>query len=282
MAQSTNFNNSLPLISLYVFVGYRLMPAVQQIYASISQITFMSPSIDKIYNDVKNLKQPAIKENKEVLRFEKKIVLKNINFNYPKSLRTALRDINLNISAKSTIGLVGATGSGKTTTVDVILGLLNYQSGTLEVDGKIINEQNVRSWQRLIGYVPQHIYLSDDTIEANIAFGVNHNNINYDNVVNASKIANLHDFVISELPEKYKTIVGERGIRLSGGQRQRIGIARALYHKPSVLIFDEATSALDNQTEKSVMEAVNNLRNDITIIIIAHRLTTVKKCDKIL
>ena len=177
--------------------------------------------------------------------------------------------------------MIGATGSGKTTTVDIILGLLESQKGTLEVDGKIITKQNSRAWQRSIGYVPQYIYLSDDTVSANIAFGVEPKDINQEAVERASKIANLHEFVMDELPKQYQTEVGERGIRLSGGQRQRIGIARALYHDPQVLILDEATNALDNITEKAVMDAVNNLSKRITIILIAHRLNTVKKCDKI-
>ena len=177
------------------------------------------------------------------------------------------------------MGFIGPTGSGKTTIIDIILGLFKPQKGTLEIDGKVINEKNTRDWQKSIGYVPQHIYLSDDTIMANIAFGVEIKNINKDKVEKVSKIANLHQFVINELSQKYQTIIGERGVRLSGGQRQRIGIARALYNNPKVLILDEATSALDNQTEKVVMDAVNNLSKDMTIIIIAHRLNTVKNCD---
>ena len=185
----------------------------------------------------------------------------------------------MEIPANSTVGLVGATGSGKTTTVDIILGLLEAQKGSLEVDGKVIDKNNRRAWQHSIGYVPQHIFLADDTVSANIAFGINPKDVNQEAVEEAAKIANLHEFVINELPSKYKTTVGERGIRLSGGQRQRIGIARALYHKPQVLILDEATSALDNLTEKIVMEAVHNIGKNITIIMIAHRLSTVKNCD---
>ena len=185
----------------------------------------------------------------------------------------------MNIPAKSTVGLVGTTGSGKTTTVDIILRLLEPQKGTLEIDGQVITNQNSRAWQKIIGYVPQNIYLSDDTISANIAFGVPTQNIDQDAVKKASKIANLNKFVEEELPEQYETVIGEFGIRLSGGQRQRIGIARALYHNPQVLILDEATSALDNDTEQVVMNAVNNISKDITIIIIAHRLNTVKNCD---
>jgi len=161
------------------------------------------------------------------------------------------------------------------------LGLLEPKQGTLKVDEIIINSQNSKSWQSCIGYVPQHIYLSDDTIASNIAFGVDPKDINQNDVERASKVANLHEFVENELPQKYQTTIGERGIRLSGGQRQRIGIARALYNKPKVLILDEATSSLDNLTEKVVMEAVNNISKEITIILIAHRLNTVKNCDKI-
>jgi ABC-type multidrug transport system fused ATPase/permease subunit len=187
----------------------------------------------------------------------------------------------LNISFNDTVGLVGATGSGKTTIVDIILGLLEAQKGTLEIDGKVITKHNTQSWQRSIGYVPQHIYLSDDTVAANIAFGQEPRDFDENKIQKASKIANLHEFVMHELPNQYQTTIGERGVRLSGGQRQRIGIARALYFNPQVLILDEATSALDNLTEKIVMDAVNNLSKHKTIILIAHRLSTVKKCDKI-
>ena len=274
-----SFNNALPVISLYVFAGYRLMPALQNIYRSFTQLTFVAPAVDKLYDDKKNLKPFHSNQDKKFLDFNNSISLKNIHYNYPNASRTALKDINLNIPAKSTVGLVGATGSGKTTTVDIILGLLEAQKGTLEVDGKIITKQNSRSWQQSIGYVPQHIYLSDDTIAGNIALGVDPIDIDQEVIEKVCKIANLHNFVMDELPNKYLTSVGERGVRLSGGQRQRIGIARALYHNPKVLILDEATSALDNETEKAVMDAIDNLSKDITIILIAHRLNTVKNCD---
>jgi ABC-type bacteriocin/lantibiotic exporter with double-glycine peptidase domain len=281
MNQTNNFSNSLPIISLYVYAGYRLMPAVQQIYLSFAKLAFVGPSLDNLNEDIKNLKLFNKNQDQGILSLNKTITLKNIYYNYPNASRTALKDINLSIPAKSTVGLIGVTGSGKTTIVDIILGLLEAQKGTLEIDGQIITGKNSRSWQRSIGYVPQHIYLADETVEANIAFGVEPKNINKESVEKASKIANLHEFVIEELPKQYETIIGERGVRLSGGQRQRIGIARALYHNPKVLVLDEATSALDNQTEKAVMDAINNLNKDITIILIAHRLNTVKKCDKI-
>ena len=279
MAQTGNFNTALPIVSLYVFAGYRLMPALQQIYASLTILKFVEPSLDKLYEDVKKLKPFIENQNQGVLPFNEAIVLKNIHYNYPNTTRTTLKNINLTIPAKSTVGFVGSTGCGKTTTMDIILGLLEAQKGTLEIDGKVITKKNSRSWQRSIGYVPQYIHLSDDTVESNIAFGIETKNINLESVKKASKIANLHEFVLEELPDKYQTIIGEDGIRLSGGQRQRIGIARALYHNPKVLILDEATSALDNETEKVVMEAISNLNKNMTIILIAHRLNTVKNCD---
>ena len=255
------------------------MPALHQIYGSFTKITFVVPSLNRLHEDIQSLKSFNTNHDLGTLKLDKTIALKNIYYEYPNSSRTALKNINLNIPAKHTVGLVGSTGSGKTTTVDIILGLLEAQKGNLEVDGQIISKHNCRSWQKSIGYVPQHIYLADDTVSANIAFGVNPNNINQEAVEKAAKIANLHDFAINELPDKYQTVVGERGARLSGGQRQRIGISRALYNNPQVLILDEATSALDNETEKAVMDAINNLSKDITIILIAHRLNTVKNCD---
>ncbi len=279
MARSGGFNSALPIISLYVYSGYRLMPALQQIYTSLTQLTFVGPSLDKLYKDFKNIESLEKQIDHQTISFSKSITLKNISYNYPNSSRTALKSINLNIPAKSTVGLIGTTGSGKTTIIDIILGLLEPQIGNLEVDGKTITKTNLMSWQRSIGYVPQSIYLSDDTIESNIAFGVDSKSINKEAVETASKIANLHNFVEDELPNKYQTTIGEQGVRLSGGQRQRIGIARALYHKPKILIFDEATSALDNLTEKVVMDALNNLDKNMTIILITHRLNTVKNCD---
>ncbi len=281
MSVSGDITNVLPMIALYAFAGYRLMPALQKIYISFTSLRYIGPSLDSLYNDLKNLKPKTKNEYIEPLTLSKNICLKNIHYSYPNASKTALRNINLNIPANKTIGLVGVTGSGKTTTIDIILGLLEAQKGTLEVDGKIINISNKRAWQRSIGYVPQQIFLSDSTISSNIAFGVNINDINQEAVEKAAKIANLHEFIINELPLKYQTTIGERGVRLSGGQRQRIGIARALYHEPKVLVLDEATSALDNLTEKAVMNAVHNSEKDITKILVAHRLSTVRYCDNI-
>ena len=281
LTQTGDFSNTVPIISLYAFAGYRLMPALQGIYGAITALRFTGPALDALYNDLVNLQPPNPNNDKDILPLKKAISLKNISYHYPNSSLTTLKDIDLNIPARSTIGIVGPTGSGKTTTVDIILGLLDPEQGKLEVDGKVIKKDNLRAWQRSIGYVPQEIYLADDTVSANIALGRDPKHIDQNAVESAAKIANVHDFIVNELPLNYQTSVGERGIRLSGGQRQRIGIARALYHKPQLLILDEATSALDNLTEQAVMDAVNNLGNEITIILITHRLSTVKKCDNI-
>jgi len=281
MSKSGTFLNAVPTMALYAFAGYRLMPALQELYYSFTQLRFGKPVIEALYDDFKSLDKSNIDEVNEALSFNEKIALKNVYYTYPKASKMALKNISMDIPIRNTVGLVGATGSGKTTIVDIILGLLYTERGTLEIDGQIITKKHTRSWQRLIGYVPQQIFLADNSIAANIAFGIDTKDIDQKAVERAAKIANLHDFVINELPFQYKTTVGERGIRLSGGQRQRIGIARALYNNPKLLILDEATSALDNLTEKAVMDAVNNLGKEITIILIAHRLSTVKKCDKI-
>ena len=282
MARSGGFESALPIMALYALVGYRLMPSLQQIYASWATLSYAAPALDALHKDLMSLKTvEPVPKSTAFMPFNQAITLSNIVFTYPKASQPSLKKISLEIRAYSTIGLVGSTGSGKTTTVDLILGLLEPQEGTLELDGQVINSSNRSCWQQSIGYVPQQIYLADDSLAANIAFGVEGNKIDQAAVERSAKIANLHEFVINELPHAYATTVGERGVRLSGGQRQRIGIARALYHNPQVLILDEATSALDNLTEQAVMEAVNNLGHEITIILIAHRLSTVRQCDHI-
>jgi ABC-type multidrug transport system fused ATPase/permease subunit len=209
------------------------------------------------------------------------VVLDRVSYSYPEHSRTALKDVSLEIRTCTTVGIVGGTGAGKTTLVDMILGLLTPSSGEIRIDDVPLGIENMRPWQRAIGYVPQSIYLVDDTVARNIAFGLPPEAIDQAAIERAARLAALHDFVLSELPEGYNTIVGERGVRLSGGQRQRIGIARALYNQPSLLILDEATSALDNITERVVMEAVDTMRHEMTIVMIAHRLSTVRQCDVI-
>ena len=282
MAQSGSFATALPIIALYAFAGYRLMPALQQIYGSFTQLKFASAALKTLHADLMGL-NPVERYSKvlEPMPLEKCIELNNIVYQYPGTNAPALNGISLRIPACATVGLVGVTGSGKTTAVDLILGLLEPQIGTLCIDGQVVNASNRRQWQKSIGYVPQHIYLADDTVSANIAFGLAPDLVDQQAVEHAAKIANLHDFVTQNMPHGYRTMVGERGVRLSGGQRQRIGIARALYHNPSVLVLDEATSALDNLTEQAVMEAVHSLGHSMTIILIAHRLTTVRECDQI-
>jgi ABC-type multidrug transport system fused ATPase/permease subunit len=282
MAQSGSFASALPIIALYAFAGYRLMPALQQIYGSVTQLKFGGPALKALHTDLSGLNPiEPYGQVLESLSLNNCIELKNIIYQYPKADSPSLNDINLRIPARSKVGLVGSTGSGKTTTVDLIMGLLEAQEGQFFVDGQLVNSRNRRQWQKSIGYVPQNIYLADDSVSANIAFGLSPEMIDQQAVERAARIANLHDFVTQNMPQGYYTMVGERGVRLSGGQRQRIGIARALYHNPSVLVLDEATSALDNLTEQAVMEAVNKLSHRITIIHIAHRLSTVRECDQI-
>ena len=282
MTQLNSITKAIPIIALFAYTSYRIMPALQEIFNSVTEIRYALPSINAMYNDLKNLKSFInSSSNDNLFNFENNITIKNLNYNYPNANRTTLKNLSLSIKSRTTVGIVGATGSGKTTTVDIILGLLETQEGSLEIDGKKINKNNLRAWQRSIGYVPQNIFLADDSVAGNIAFGVDPKFIDQKNVERAAKIARIHEFVISDLPEKYLTSVGERGIRLSGGQRQRIGIARALYHNPKVLILDEATSGLDNTTELAVMEEVKNMAKDLTIIIITHRINTVKNCDNI-
>lgn len=276
-----NSQNIVPIIGLYAFAAYRLMPTLQQIYQDVANMRSSLSSLEAVYQDYITCsgKQTQSQKNQnQVLPFLKNIELRNITFKYPKAQKSVIENFNFTINANTTIGFVGGTGAGKTTLIDILLGLLSPQQGEIIVDGIKLDDNNLRMWQKNIGYVPQHIYLCDDTITRNIAFGVPDNDIDPQAVEWAAKLANIHNFVVSELPKGYATEVGERGVRLSGGQRQRIGIARALYHNPSLLVFDEATSALDGITEDTILEAIHNLAHKRTIIIIAHRLNTVKEC----
>ena len=281
LAQKDNFVSALPVIAVYAFAGYRLLPALQQVYGAVTQLRFCGPSLDALHTDLMSLQPAYPHSSQDTIQLKQAITMNQIQYQYPNAPHPVIKKLSLTIPAKSTLGVVGATGSGKTTMADLILGLLEAQVGTLEVDGQVITKHNKRAWQRAIGYVPQQIYLVDDTVAANIAFGIEVKDIDQNAIERAARIANLHDFVVNELPRQYQTIVGERGVRLSGGQRQRISIARAMYNNPQVLILDEATNALDNLTEQAVMESVHNLGHEITIILIAHRLSTVKSCDNI-
>ena len=272
----------LPVVGVYAFAGTRLFPALQQLYVSITQLRFAGPALDALHDDLVNSPVPPPTVGAPPpLQLRDRLVLREVHYTYPAAERPALAGLDLTIAANTTVGLVGATGAGKTTAVDVLLGLLEPQRGGLEVDGVAVGPDNRRAWQRTLGYVPQQIFLTDDSVAANIALGVPAAEVDMDAVERAAGIAELHDFVVGELPQGYATTIGERGVRLSGGQRQRIGIARALYHDPDVLILDEATSALDNRTERAVMDAVHNLGHAKTIVMIAHRLSTVRDCDAI-
>jgi ATP-binding cassette, subfamily B, bacterial PglK len=273
----------VPTLGVFAFSVMRLLPALQQIYNSLATIRGGRAILDNITTDYLAGKAgTAVSQTSTApLRLEQKLELSQVGFSYASAGRAALHGLDMVIPARTTVGIVGGTGAGKTTLVDLVLGLLIADAGEIRVDGTAITAENLRAWQKTLGYVPQAIFLTDDTVAANIAFGVPKDQIDMAAVERAARTAALHEFVLAELPLGYGTVVGERGIRLSGGQRQRIGIARALYRDPTLLIMDEATSALDNITERVVMEAVQNIRADKTIILIAHRLTTVKTCDAI-
>ncbi len=273
----------VPMLGIFAFSVMRLLPSLQQIYHGLASIRGGAAVLDNIVADYTSapIGTGTLKDVASALPLEEGLELSGVVFHYEQADRPSLNGMDLTIPARTTIGLVGGTGAGKTTLVDVILGLLTPTSGEIRADGRLITPDNVRAWQKSLGYVPQSIYLTDDSVAANIAFGVPKDQIDRVALERAARAAALHDFVTTELPQGYDTLVGERGVRLSGGQRQRIGIARALYRSPSLLIMDEATSALDNITERVVMEAVQNIRADTTIILIAHRLTTVKDCDRI-
>jgi ABC-type bacteriocin/lantibiotic exporter with double-glycine peptidase domain len=282
MNQFGKFSEVLPIISLYVFAGYRLMPALQQMYHAYSQIRFNQELINSLYGDlISNKTGEKLLLNDKLIQFNNSITINNIKFTYPNSPKPALRGISLNIPKYNSIAIIGSTGSGKSTLIDLVLGLLDADSGHISVDDQVINDKNKREWQNIIGYVPQQIFLIDSSIADNIAFGVPPSEVDMSRVVEVAKMASLHNFIVGNLPQGYLTAVGERGARLSGGQRQRIGIARALYHDPQILVLDEATSSLDSITELAVMESISALAHKVTMITIAHRLSTVKNCDVI-
>ncbi len=269
----------IPVVGVFVAAAFRLIPAISSVMSGIQTMRYANPVINLMYKEINSFTQEKLVTISEKIPFNNEILVQNLCFKYDSAESSLFENINLKIKKNTTIGFVGESGAGKSTLVDIILGLLMPNSGNIKVDGINIKE-HYREWQNIIGYVPQNIYLIDDTIAKNIAFGYETENIDEIALQRAIDIAQLNLF-INEQPEGKDTIVGERGVRISGGQRQRIGIARALYHNPSVLILDEATSALDMETEKWVMEAINNLHNNKTIIIITHRLSTVERCDEI-
>lgn len=282
ISKNLNSEQVVSVMMLYALAGYRVMPAFQQIYLGISSVRYHFPVLEIICKDLSNVSAQKLLQSHEtsVVTFEKSVRLESIRFFYPNVGTPVIKALDLNIDYNTTVGFVGGSGSGKTTLVDLLLGLLSPESGNIIVDGVKITQENLSAWQNNLAYVPQSIYLSDDTIERNIAFAIPDKEINHEQVIKAAKLAELDGFV-ETLGDRYQTSVGERGVRLSGGQRQRIGIARALYFNPKLLVLDEATSALDGITEKVVMDAIHNLSHKITIVVIAHRLTTVRECDVI-
>lgn len=281
LATREGLGEVLPLLGVYAFAGYKLLPAAQSIYGGLTRLQFGTAAIAGLQADLEQRERLAEIRwaSAEPMPVRQTIALRDVSFAYPNATRPALIGLNVEIPVGATIGIVGGTGAGKTTAVDLLLGLLEPSKGTLEVDGTPITQLNLPHWQAALGYVPQSIFLADTSIAENIALGIPPSKIDHEAVQRAASQAQLHEFITTSLPQGYATTVGERGVRLSGGQRQRIGIARALYHDPAVLVFDEATSALDNATEAAVLEAVRALRGAKTIIMIAHRLTTVAGCD---
>jgi HlyD family secretion protein len=278
-----NLGMVLPIFSVYALATFKLLPAFQQIYASLATIKGNIAAFESIQQDLvdsvqKNL--TALSPEKRSLNPKNDISLENIVFTYPNKNEITLDHLNIDIQVNSVVGVVGPSGAGKSTLIDIILGLIEPQQGQLKIDGDHIDKSNRRFWQNTIGFVAQTIFLSEGSISENIAFGVPKEQIDIDKVQNALKLAHLDEFV-KNLKNGIDTKVGERGVQLSGGQRQRIGIARALYQKAEVLIFDEATSSLDGITEKMIMDAIHDFSGKKTIILIAHRLKTVQKCDEI-
>lgn len=283
LLNGTNSTYFVTTLSVFAVAAFRLLPSFNRITNFLSIILFNKPAVDAVYHDLKEIEQIEKgtnyneKENVKRTQLKKKIEIRNVCFHYPESEQKVLDMVSFEIKKNQSVAFIGPSGAGKTTLADILLGALAPTYGEIKVDGENINE-NLRSWQKNLGYIPQTIYLMDDTIKNNIAFGIEESEIDQKKLEEAIEKAQLRDF-IEALPEGLETEVGERGVKLSGGQRQRIGIARALYNDPDVLVLDEATSALDNDTEKAVMEAIENLSGSKTLIIIAHRLTTIQNCD---
>lgn len=280
---SGNLLKSLPRLTLYAIAGYRLLPALQKAFSAIAKVKHSMPSLHKLYDDlmvakkIEDLEEPVVVP----MAFQKHIELRDISFRYDSEGAQVLDNLSLDINKGDMVAFVGSTGSGKTTLIDILTGLLNPDTGELIVDGTPINSKNIEQWQRNIAYVPQDVYLYDDTIRANITFGLNGGGYDDHRMNKALELAGISTFIQEELPEGLETMIGERGVRLSGGQRQRLGLARALYSDPTVLVLDETTSALDNITEKGIIESLLSLPDEITIVMIAHRLSTVQYADTI-
>ena len=272
----------IPVLGALALGAQRMLPMLQNVYSSLSLMRGAQSSFEDVLDLLEQPLPEYINDNElKPIKFEREITLKGVGFKYSKDSAMVLQNINLSIPKGSRIGFMGETGSGKSTLLDIIMGLLFPTSGEIRIDNQFLGKVNFRAWQKHIAHVPQSIFLSDGTIEENIAFGVPKESIDHDLVRKAAEQAQIAK-TIQKMPNAYKSLIGERGVRLSGGQRQRIGIARALYKKADVLIFDEATSALDTNTENEVMNSIKALSKDLTILIIAHRLSTLEECDEII
>lgn len=274
----------LPILGVFAFAGQRLLPELSKLYSALTQMQAGAAAVDVVYEDLVLTGRPDRLPGEPFagLGLSKTLSLEGIFYSYPNAPQVGLRNISLSIRAGEKIGIVGSTGAGKTTLADLILGLLEPDQGRMVVDQTVIDASNQRAWMQSVGYVPQDIFLTDAPVAENIALGIAPEAIDMDRLRRAARIARIDTFIMQELPDGYRTHIGERGVRLSGGQRQRIGIARALYHDADLIVFDEATSALDNLTEQDVMEAIDALPGDKTVLMIAHRLSTVKHCDRII
>ena len=282
LLKSNDIAHVLPALGLYGFAAYRMLPAAQIMYRGIARLKFSTAALHSLTRDLA-LPSETQSAAEPMLVPMREIRLDRIRYSYPSSPNVpVLKDFSVVIPANTSLGIAGKSGTGKSTVMDILLGLLSPQDGTLSVDGQPISRTNVSRWQQAIGYVPQHIYLADTSIAENIAFGIAKDNIDMQAVKRAAEAAQIHDFIANELAHGYDTYVGDRGIRLSGGQRQRIGIARALYRDPPVLLMDEATSALDAQTEEALNQSIRNLSGHKTIVIIAHKETSLQHCQQVI
>jgi ATP-binding cassette, subfamily B, bacterial PglK len=284
LASGTVLGGMLPTLGVFAFAGQRLMPELSRLYLSLAQIQAGAAAVDIVYDDLSRKEglNDLPQKIPSALGLNKCLEFVDVSFRYPQAELAGLNGISLKIQAGERIGIVGSTGAGKTTLADLILGLLQPGNGHIIADGTFINNSNLRAWQQSVGYVPQDIFLTDASVSENIALGVPMQEIDENRVHRAAEIARINKFITEELSDGYSTTIGERGVRLSGGQRQRVGIARALYHEADLIVFDEATSALDNLTEREVMSAIDALPGGKTVLMIAHRLSTVKHCDRII
>jgi ABC-type multidrug transport system fused ATPase/permease subunit len=288
-AMGRDFTTILPTLGVIGLAGYRMLPAAQMLYAQISLVATSRHALEEVYDEFQQQNlltshkspEPHSFDPPPRLEWSREIQLDHLTFAYPATKKPVIERFSLSIPHNSSVGIVGPTGSGKSTLVDLILGLHQPTSGTISVDGQPLGPGNIRSWQAGIGYVPQDVFLIDDTLARNIALGLPDAEIDRTRLREVAAAAHILEFIEDDLPRGFDTLVGERGVRLSGGQRQRVAIARALYHKPSLLILDEATSALDNTTEAAVTEAITSLQGSVTMLVVAHRLSTIERCDPI-